>query len=66
MDELVYFSYETVGDCMVGIKGKLFSVMELKQELLNLKSSVWTITLDMCRDRRGGINKRVKVKYAGI
>ena len=47
---------------MVGIKGKLFSVMELKQELLTLKSERWIITLDMCRDRRGGVQHRVQVE----
>ena len=47
---------------MVGVKGKLYSVMELKQELLSLKSERWTITLDMCRDRRGGMQQKVQVE----
>ena len=38
-EETLYMSSDTVGDCMVGVKGKLCSVLELKQELLNLKST---------------------------
>ena len=59
-EETIYMSSDTVGDCMVGIKGKLYSVMELKQELLSLKSTRWT--LDMCRDRRGGMQQKVRVE----
>ena len=62
VEETIFMSSDTVGDCMVGIKGKLYSVMELKQELLNLKSGRWTITLDMCRDRRGGTQQKVQVE----
>ena len=47
---------------MVGTKGKLYSVMELKQDILNLKSERWTVTLDMCRDRRGGMQHKVLVE----
>eukprot|EP00092_Neocalanus_flemingeri_P014903 GFUD01016095.1.p1 GENE.GFUD01016095.1~~GFUD01016095.1.p1 ORF type:complete len:561 (-),score=139.18 GFUD01016095.1:3-1559(-) len=63
VDETIYMSSETVGDCMVGIKGKLYSVMELKQDLLKLKSERWTVTLDMCRDRRGGMGHKVHVEH---
>ena len=62
VDETTYMSSETVGDCLVGIKGKLYSVMELKQELLMLKSDRWTVTLDMCRDRKRGMQHRVHVQ----
>ena len=58
----IYMSSDTVGDCMVGVKGKLYSVMELKQDVLKLKSERWTISLDMCRDMRGGKQQRVHVK----
>ena len=61
-DETVYLSADTVGDCMVGVRGKLYSVMELKQQLLKLKSDRWTVSLDMCRDMRGGMQQRVYVK----
>ena len=39
-EETIYMSSDTVGDCMVGVKGKLYSVMELTQEILNLKSRI--------------------------
>ena len=52
VDRTIYMSPDTVGECLVGIKGKLYSVMELKQDLLHLKSDKWIVTLDMCRDER--------------
>ena len=58
-DETVYMSTDTVGDCMVGVRGKLYSVMDLKHQLLKLKSERWTISLDMCRDARGGMLQKV-------
>jgi hypothetical protein len=37
------------GDCLIGTSGKLYPVVELKQDLLKMKCKTWTITLDMCR-----------------
>ena len=61
VDETVYLSPDSVGDCMVGVSGKLYSVMDLKHQLLKLKSEKWTISLDMCRDVRGGMQQKVKL-----
>ena len=58
-DETVYMSTDSVGDCMVGVRGKLYSVMDLKHQLLKLKSERWTMSLDMCRDARGGMLQKV-------
>ena len=63
LEEQIFYANDTVGDCMVGVKGMLYPVMQLKSELLNLKSSWWTMTLDMCRDRRGGIQQKVLIEY---
>ena len=57
VDKTIHTSPDTVGDCLVGIKGKLYSVMELKQDLLQLKSDNWIVTLDMCRDGRSRQNE---------
>ena len=52
------------GDCLIGTAGKLYPVVELKQDLLKMKCKTWTITLDMCRSEasrgsKGGDNARV-------
>ena len=41
------------GDCIIGTSGKLYPVVELKQDLLQLKCASWTVTLDMCRNDPG-------------
>ena len=51
--ERVYTTDDTVGDCLVGVRGKLAPVLQLKHALLRLKAERWTLTLDCCRDRRG-------------
>ena len=38
------------GDCMIGSSGKLYSVEELKCDLLKLNCPSITVTLDMCRN----------------
>ena len=38
------------GDCMIGSSGKLYSVEELKCDLLKLSCPSVTVTLDMCRN----------------
>ena len=40
-------------DCIIGTSGKLYPVLDLKRDLLRLKCSVWTVTLDMCRNEPG-------------
>ena len=60
VDETIYESADPVGECLVGIKGKLYSVMELKHDLLKLKTETLTLTLDMCRDSRSGMLQKVR------
>ena len=38
------------GDCMIGSSGNLYTVDQLKYDLLKLDCKHITITLDMCRD----------------
>ena len=63
------------GDCLIGTAGKLYPVVELKQDLLKMKCRTWTITLDMCRSEasrgsKGGDNVRVdsvrKVEFRSV
>ena len=50
------------GDCLIGTGGKLYPVVELKQDLLKLSCSKWTVTLDMCRNEgtRGSRMKSIR------
>ena len=47
------------GDCLIGTGGKLYPVVELKQDLLRLGCSKWTVTLDMCRNEG---NRGIRMK----
>ena len=51
------------GDCLIGTGGKLYPVVELKQDLLKLNCAAWTVTLDMCRTdgNRGRLSDNVRV-----
>ena len=52
----------THGDCMIGSSGKLYTVDELKSDLLNLNCSSLTVKLDMCRHEigsRGGSGSNI-------
>ena len=40
----------STGDCMIGTNGKLYPVVELKRDLLDMNCANWTVTLDMCRN----------------
>ena len=53
----------THGDCMIGSSGKLYTVDELKSDLLKLNCSSLTVTLDMCRNEigtRGGSGSNIR------
>ena len=50
----------SVGDCLVGCDGKLFSVHDLKLELINCKPDRLTLTLDCCRSRSRKVGEEKK------
>jgi len=48
-DRITYHSLTPSGGCMVGCSGELYSVHDLKQELLKCSPQTFTLTLDCCR-----------------
>jgi len=57
-----------VGECLVGTSGKLYSIHDLKSDLLNLNAETIIITVDCCRSEsrspktRGKSSEEVKLK----
>ena len=46
------------GDCIVDCNGDLYSVHDLKHELVGSQTGKIVVTLDCCRDKRG-VSKRI-------
>ena len=52
------------GDCMVGSDGDLYSVHDLKHELLECNPDRLTVTLDCCRSSRKRKSKEyIRLRY---
>ena len=49
-DDTTYATSSPYSDCLVGITGELYSVHDLKHDLVNSKAKRIFITLDCCRD----------------
>jgi hypothetical protein len=51
IDEKTFVALNPTGGCMIGSTGQLYSVHDLKLELLKCKPEKLTLTLDCCRNK---------------
>eukprot|EP00092_Neocalanus_flemingeri_P015201 GFUD01016420.1.p1 GENE.GFUD01016420.1~~GFUD01016420.1.p1 ORF type:complete len:354 (-),score=72.01 GFUD01016420.1:6-1067(-) len=59
-----YEAVSPTGDCMVGVSGELYPVLELKHELLACNPARLIVTLDCCRNSAGrGGGPTVKLRH---